>query len=249
LNRILDAPIHTGDQSVDRVISAGLPVLLVLLNGPAAPALQSALEQLAREQAGRLLVALLQVRENPEAARRFAAPGYPAVVGVLPGQAPDPAQPAGAGDIPAWAAYLLGKGPRPAAARPAPAAGAARAAHPSASTHPPQGASAGPQAVTDATFDQLVMRSDQPVLVDFWAPWCGPCRMVEPVIEKLAHELAGRVRVAKVNVDENPVVSGRYGVQSIPTMMVVKNGKIVDRWAGALPEPALRSRIAPLIAG
>jgi thioredoxin len=98
--------------------------------------------------------------------------------------------------------------------------------------------------VTDATFEQEVLRSSQPVLVDFWAPWCGPCHMVAPTLDKLAGEMAGRLRVVKLNVDENPITAQRYGVQSIPTMMVVKNGKIVDRWAGAFPENALRGRVA-----
>ena len=101
--------------------------------------------------------------------------------------------------------------------------------------------------MTDATFDQEVLRSPRPVLVDFWAPWCGPCRIVEPTVEKLAHELSGKASIVKVNVDENPGISQRYQVYSIPTMMVVKNGQIVDRWAGALPEPALRSRVEPLL--
>ncbi len=91
------------------------------------------------------------------------------------------------------------------------------------------------------------MRSPLPVVVDFWAPWCGPCRMVAPTLDKLAGEWNGKVKIAKVNVDENPRVAGQYGVQSIPTMMVVINGKIVERWAGALPEPALRSRLSAAI--
>ncbi len=104
-----------------------------------------------------------------------------------------------------------------------------------------------PIAVTDATFEQEVMRSSQPVMVDFWAPWCGPCRMVAPILDKLAAEMPGRLKIAKVNVDENPMSAGRYGVQAIPTMLLVKDGQVVDRWSGALPEAMMRSRLSAVI--
>ena len=104
-----------------------------------------------------------------------------------------------------------------------------------------------PVSLTSANFDRHVGQSGVPVVVDFWAPWCGPCRMVAPILEKLAQEWAGRVKIAKVNVDENSVYAGRYGVQAIPTMLVVQNGRIVDQWAGALPEGAMRSRLARIL--
>ena len=97
-----------------------------------------------------------------------------------------------------------------------------------------------PVHVTDQAFDNTVLQSKIPVIVDFWAPWCGPCRMVAPVLDKLAKEYAGRLLVAKVNTDEHPEWANRYNVQGIPTMLFVASGKIVHRQVGALPEPILR---------
>jgi thioredoxin 1 len=100
-----------------------------------------------------------------------------------------------------------------------------------------------PVHVTDAVFDEQVLHSAIPAIVDFWAPWCGPCRMVAPTLEKLAKELSGKLLVAKVNTDENPEWATKYGVQGIPTMLFVSDGKIVHRQVGALPEPMLRDLV------
>ncbi|MGD9961332.1 thioredoxin TrxC [Nocardioides sp.] len=94
---------------------------------------------------------------------------------------------------------------------------------------------------TDDEFHAVVDESSLPVLVDVWAPWCGPCRMVSPALEKLAGELAGKLKLVKVNADDNPEVSRRFGVQSIPTLVILDGGQVVDKQIGALPEHQLRS--------
>ena len=100
-----------------------------------------------------------------------------------------------------------------------------------------------PVTVTDATFAAEVERSSLPVLVDLWAPWCGPCRIIAPLLEQLAAEMAGRVRIAKLNVDENPVTASRFKVTSIPTLLIMQSGEEVDRLIGAMPKSEIRQRI------
>jgi thioredoxin 1 len=97
--------------------------------------------------------------------------------------------------------------------------------------------------VNDGQFDAEVLKSDIPVLVDFWAPWCGPCRMLTPVIEELAGENAGSAKVVKINIDDSPGVAGNYGVSSIPTVMVFKGGDVVDRFVGVQPKSKLQAAI------
>ncbi|BAJ63538.1 MULTISPECIES: thioredoxin [Anaerolinea] len=101
--------------------------------------------------------------------------------------------------------------------------------------------------VTDAAFEKTVLQSTLPVIVDFWAPWCGPCKMIAPVLEKIAKEYAGKVIVAKVNTDENPEWAMKYGIQGIPTLLFFSNGKIVHRQVGALPERALRDIVSQFL--
>ena len=98
-----------------------------------------------------------------------------------------------------------------------------------------------PLHVTDDAFEKTVLKSEVPVIVDFWAPWCGPCRMVAPILDKLAKEYAGKMIVAKVNTDENPQWAQSFNVQGIPTMLFIAGGKVVHQQVGALPEPMLRS--------
>ncbi|HXF51581.1 MAG TPA: thioredoxin [Dehalococcoidia bacterium] len=102
---------------------------------------------------------------------------------------------------------------------------------------------ATPQEVTDQTFDRDVLQASEPVLVDFWAPWCGPCRMVAPIVEELADEYAGRVKFVKLNTDENPTTAARYGIRSIPTLLVFKNGQPVGQIIGFRPKSDLKKRL------
>lgn len=104
-----------------------------------------------------------------------------------------------------------------------------------------------PVTVTDRTFTEIVEQSPLPVLLDLWAPWCGPCRMIAPVLEELASEMADRVRIAKLNVDENPATAGRFGVRSIPTLLIMKAGKEVDRLVGVLPKVEIQRRLEQAI--
>lgn len=97
--------------------------------------------------------------------------------------------------------------------------------------------------VTDSTFKQEVLENEVPVLVDFWAPWCGPCRMVAPVVDEISEQYDGRVKVVKVNTDENPSVASQYGIRSIPTLMIFKDGQRVDMVVGAVPRTTLANTL------
>jgi len=101
--------------------------------------------------------------------------------------------------------------------------------------------------LNDSNFDEAI-KGDKPVLVDFWAEWCGPCKMIGPVVEELAGDYEGKAIVAKVNVDENPQVAGRFGIRSIPTLLVFKGGQIVDKQVGAVPKSVLAQKLAAQVA-
>jgi len=101
--------------------------------------------------------------------------------------------------------------------------------------------------VSDATFDSEVLKAQEPVVVDFWAEWCGPCRMIAPALEEIAGTMAGKVKVVKLNVDENPATATKYGIMSIPTLMIFKNGQLASRQIGAQPKQKLEQWITAAV--
>ncbi len=97
--------------------------------------------------------------------------------------------------------------------------------------------------LTDQNFEQEVLQSPQAVLVDFWAPWCGPCRIVGPIVEQIAQEYSGKAKVGKLNVDENPLTAQKYGIMSIPSLLIFKNGQVVDQMIGAHPKETIAGKL------
>ena len=108
-------------------------------------------------------------------------------------------------------------------------------------------AGAGVLEVTDANFDQEVLKSEQPVLVDFWAAWCGPCKMIAPSVDKLAESYAGKLKVAKVNVDQNGATPSRYGIRGIPALLFFKGGKVADQIVGYVPQDVIEEKVQRII--
>ncbi len=101
--------------------------------------------------------------------------------------------------------------------------------------------------ITDANFDEIVLKADKPVLVDFWAEWCGPCRMVGPIVAELAQEYKDKVVVGKLDVDNNPEVSAKLGIRNIPTILFFKNGEIIDKQVGAVPKTILATKLDAIV--
>lgn len=254
----INSVIHTNGQSIDRVLRAGLPLLLVFWqpNSPQSAELDPILNQLAERFAGRALIAKIDATAEADLVKRFNVRLLPSVVavnkqgtteGTLPGRIPDQV-------VHEWLGYLVNGGARPAQAsgpgvpsatgQPLPANGT----HYQSADQPAtaRGATVAPQTITDANFDQVI-NSKVPVLVDFWAEWCGPCRMVGPSVEQLANEFAGRAVVGKLNVDHNPNTARRYSIMSIPALYIFKNGQVIDKIIGAQPLPVLRQRLSQAV--
>ncbi len=230
------APVQVNGLTVDEALNTGLPVLLLVWNGETLRSeVKNELDKAARDYAGRIVVVKADASQTPEVAERFELGKHPLLIALVGNEVlarrPRP-----------WGTDVQGMVEELLKHAPVTAPGMVPADDNKAL------AQNKPVHVTDQTFQKDVIECKLPVLVDFWAEWCAPCKQIAPALEKLANEFAGKVRIAKVNVDENPRLSQVFGIQSIPNLMFVKNGKIVGQQAGALPEHILRDAINQLIA-
>jgi len=232
--------LHTNQQSIDRVTQTGLPVILGFWgrNHPFDAKTDALLNQLAEQFAGKALFAKINADDEQALVQRFQVQQIPALVFTKQGKIENTLTGALQNrDVQAWLQYLVNGGARPSEnVRPTPTA------------QPTDNASDKPVTLTDANFQQVIS-GPGPVLVDFWAPWCGPCRMVAPAVEQLAKNFKGRAVVGKLNVDENPQTAQRYRIMSIPALYIFKQGRVVDQLVGAQPAAVLQQRLAQHVNG
>ncbi len=236
-------PIYLTDATIDSYLNTDKPVLLLFTSGSGLRGdFKTAFDKLAGENP-KLTVARIDPGQNPKTAARFGVDvDKPTLIGVYCGEAlVRRVRPWGT-DLPlaveSIETYMRDQNPQ---------AFEEAQAQKEAEEKPVTVLDA-PVKVTDETFEQEVLNSDLPVIVDFWAEWCGPCRMVGPILDKMAKEFGGQIKVAKVNVDENPGLSQAFRIQSIPNLMVVKEKTIVFNQPGALPEASMRDLIQQAIA-
>ncbi|MCS7061574.1 MAG: thioredoxin [Anaerolineae bacterium] len=243
---VFDVPVRTSAQNLERVLKAALPMVLVFETPDCehCRAMTPTLEELARTYVGQALVVRVENVKEGALVERYRVTRVPTLIFWREGG--EQARIEGAANIEAVRAhveYLLGRAPQP-----APVIGPSKPLSGECSGRSNTGAETGPMVVTDDTFEMRVLQSPLPVLVDFWAPWCGPCRAVSPLIDEIARAYAGRLRVAKVNTDENPHWAGQLGIMGIPTLIFFKRGREVDRIVGAPPRSILAQRVERLLA-
>jgi len=232
-----DAPINANDTSFERaVLRAPLPVVAVFWAAQEIPRqqLNTVLEQTARDYAGEALVVKLDVADAPQARAQYNVETLPQFLFFRQGKLVARAKGMPSAEmLRPWVEYLLERGPKPALKK------RPQEKVPTGDGHP--------LTVTDANFERVVLEASVPVLVDFWAAWCGPCKMVAPVVEQLAQEFAGQALTAKLDVDASPMTAQRYGVRSIPTLILFRNGQPMDRVVGAQPVHVLRQKLEALL--
>ncbi len=236
-------PIILTDAALDSVLNARQPALILFSNGDGLRGDFLTAFKKAAEEHSQIVFARIDPADNPRAAARFEVGSKPVLVAWLGEELARRVRPWGS-DVPLAVEMLLAKwqelNPKPAVQN--------QNGETPVTDQSPKTVYSAPVHVTDATFETEVLESDLPVLIDFWAEWCGPCRMVAPILDKLAKEFAGQVKIVKVNVDENPGLAQAFRVMSIPTIMLIKQRTIVFSQPGALPESAFRDLLKQLIA-
>src|SRR5688500_14282058 len=197
--KVFDVVLSSNDLSLDRVLGAGLPMALVFYDKDLPADLRPTMEELARQYAGKLLIVTLARSDAPQAASRFGVRQFPILVTVRDGKTVTSQEAVRAAGLKPHITYLLGEGPAPS---PPPAQ--------RADWGSTQATTKSPLTINEAEFQRAVLQADRPVLVDFCAPWCRPCKMVAPTLEASAREQPESLKIVKVNVDENPGLSGKY---------------------------------------
>jgi thioredoxin 1 len=221
-----DTPITTDDNGIKSVFKQKQPTLLILLDGEANNSpLLDAMKTAAKKHVGDLLIAKLDATENPQVYQEYDQPALPALVTVTHGffgpKVKSSAEQIRPADLRAHVEHLLTDAPLSAPKKQRNGNGQKR--------------TTGTVHLSERTFNKTVANSKKPVLVDFWAPWCGPCRSIAPFIDKMATQYGDAVTVAKLNTDQNPRIAQTYDIQSIPTMILFRDGKPAERLVGANP--------------
>lgn len=222
---ILDTPITTDDNGLKKVLGQKQPAVLILFDDTANDKpLADAAKTAAKKHAGDLLVVRVNGSENPRTMAQYDNPDLPALVTLTPAffgrKIKSSAEGVRPSDLRSHIDHLLRDKPLP---------------EKKSSNGGKKKQAAGTLHLSDKSFPREVLKSSTPVLVDFWAPWCGPCRSIAPFIDQMATKYAGQVKIAKVNTDQHPRISQQYDIRSIPTMILFKDGKPAERIVGANP--------------